>query len=158
MCAVCGDDHSPTIGYKCEDCNDGATAIVIITLIILALALLATIWYIASTLRAPTTSASGQNQGAYGYLGALRFLPLGHLRIPLVALQIITQFVAITGAQMPTSYARFLRWLDVVNLDPRWLVSAGCFVSLDYYDRLLAATLAPLCVMVILAGVHSFVR
>ncbi|KAG5179505.1 hypothetical protein JKP88DRAFT_326500, partial [Tribonema minus] len=63
-----------------------------------------------------------------------------------VVYQIQTQFASITGALLPQAYHTFLRWLDAVNFDLRWALPLGCAADLNFYQRLLMATLAPLAI------------
>ncbi|KAG5179485.1 hypothetical protein JKP88DRAFT_167547 [Tribonema minus] len=69
---------------------------------------------------------------------------LAALRIPLVVYQIQTQFASITGALLPQAYHTFLNWLNAVGFDLRWVLPLGCAADLNFYQRLLVATLAPL--------------
>ncbi|KAG5179977.1 hypothetical protein JKP88DRAFT_325492 [Tribonema minus] len=65
-------------------------------------------------------------------------------RIPIVVLQVLTQYISITGLALPLQYLRFLRAVDFMSLDMRWLTSPGCAADVDFYGRLLVTTLAPL--------------
>lgn len=46
----------------------------------------------------------------------------------------------------PTLYESFLGYVDVVNLDLVWMLSAGCLIDTDFYDSLLVSTIGPLAV------------
>ncbi|KAG5175014.1 hypothetical protein JKP88DRAFT_154267, partial [Tribonema minus] len=61
-----------------------------------------------------------------------------------VVYQIHTQFTRITGALLPQAYRTFLQWLSVINFDLCWTLPVGCIVDLNFYQRLLVSTLAPL--------------
>ena len=77
-------------------------------------------------------------------------LPLNKLKILVVVWQILAVFSSITGVEFPASYATFLSWISVVNLDLGNIFSASCVVhSVNFYARLLLATVGPL----VLAGV-----
>ena len=72
-------------------------------------------------------------------------LPLDKLKILVVVWQILAVFSSITGVEFPASYARFLSWISVVNLDIGSIFSASCVLpSVNFYTRLLVTTLAPL--------------
>jgi lysylphosphatidylglycerol synthetase-like protein (DUF2156 family) len=88
----------------------------------------------------------------------LRTAPFGQLRTPLVVFQILTQFVFITGAELPPLYRSFLRLVDVVNLNMQWLVPSGCIVDLNFHHKLLIITLLPLVVVAALAVAHVRAR
>lgn len=77
-------------------------------------------------------------------------LPVGKLKILVVVWQILASFSGITGVEFPASYATFLSWVSVVNLDIGHTFSATCVLPpLNFYARLLVTTLTPL----VLAGV-----
>eukprot|EP00953_Heterococcus_sp_UTEX-ZZ885_P041481 21161-Heterococcus_DN1.PRE.3 len=65
--------------------------------------------------------------------------------LPIVVMQLLTQFVSITGTQYESVYSVFLKWLNVINLDMSWLLSAGCVLRVSFYVKLLTATIAPEC-------------
>ncbi|KAG5188968.1 hypothetical protein JKP88DRAFT_303232, partial [Tribonema minus] len=65
-------------------------------------------------------------------------------RTPVIVMQILTQFVSITGAALPLQYLDFLQVMDLISLDLRWLTSPGCVLHLSFYQRLLLCTLVPL--------------
>jgi hypothetical protein len=75
-----------------------------------------------------------------------------------VVIQTLTQFINITGLKLPALYEKYLRWLSLINLDMKWLLSAGCIVSLDFYGKLLTTTLLPICVIAVLGLIHLRVR
>lgn len=105
----------------------------------------------------PTSSTAGdsevpvddQKSGCCG-LGAtikkwLACLPLDKLKILVVVWQILTVFPTIAAVDFPPVYSAFLSWIDVVNLDLGHIFSASClFPNVTHYERLLATTLAPL--------------
>jgi hypothetical protein len=84
--------------------------------------------------------------------------PFNKLRIPLVVIQILTQYIAITGVQYPDLYREFLRRIDVLNIDMRWFLSAGCVLQITFYTKLLLTTLLPLLAVAILGVIHMVVR
>lgn len=56
------------------------------------------------------------------------------------------QFASVASVAYPDIYATFLAYIGVVNLDLAWLMSAGCLIETDFYDRLFVSTIAPLAV------------
>ncbi|CAM9737553.1 unnamed protein product, partial [Laminaria digitata] len=81
------------------------------------------------------------------------------LKILVVVWQILTAFSSITGVEFPASYARFLTWISVVNLDIGDLFSASCGLpSLNFYVRLLVSTLAPLLLMAVLVLTYRMAK
>jgi hypothetical protein len=85
-------------------------------------------------------------------------LPWRKFRIPIVVMQLLTQFVSITGTQYASVYSVFLKWLNVINLDMSWLLSAGCILRVSFYVKLLITTISPLIVVAILGAIHIRVR
>ena len=78
-------------------------------------------------------------------------IPLDKLKILVVVWQILTVFPSITGADFPASYARFLSWVDIVNLDVGAIFSGSCILpDVNFYQRLLLTTLAPLVLALVL--------
>jgi hypothetical protein len=85
-------------------------------------------------------------------------LPWSKLRIPIVVMQLLTQFVSITGTQYPSIYSNYLKWLNVINFDTSWLLSAGCVLHVDFYAKLLLTTIAPLAVAALISVIHLRAR
>eukprot|EP00752_Nemacystus_decipiens_P008148 g7287.t1 len=86
-------------------------------------------------------------------------VPLDKLKILVVVWQILTVFPSITGADFPASYARFLSWIDVVNLDVGSIFSGTCVLpDVNFYQRLLLTTLAPLGLAVVLMLTFSMAK
>ncbi|CAM9780915.1 unnamed protein product, partial [Phaeothamnion confervicola] len=72
------------------------------------------------------------------------------LRAPIVVLQIVTQYVTITGTMYPPLYQNFLAIAGVMTVNLQLVVSLGCLVSFDFYDYLLLVTIAPLVILALL--------
>jgi hypothetical protein len=73
----------------------------------------------------------------------LKVLPWAKLRIPLIVFQILTQFIGITGSQVPLLYRDFLSGLDVFNIDIGWIFSIGCIAKITFYEGWPLTTIAP---------------
>lgn len=56
------------------------------------------------------------------------------------------QFTSVASVTFPSLYESFLGYIDVVNLDLAWMLSAGCLIDADFYDSLLVSTMGPLAV------------
>jgi hypothetical protein len=81
------------------------------------------------------------------------------LRIPLVVIQILAQFVSITGVQFPEVYSQNLGWMNfIMFFDVRWLLSAGCHIKVSFFKKLVLTTVLPLVALTLLAAVHPIVR
>lgn len=61
------------------------------------------------------------------------------------------QFTAVANVTYPEVHRRFLNIVNVFNFDALWIPSAGCFVNVDFYDRLLVSTTGPLVALAFLA-------
>lgn len=67
----------------------------------------------------------------------------------------LPQFSTAASVTYPTIYEQSLSALNVVNLDPGWLLPSGRIIYIDFYDRLLTATLGPLVVLLFLLVSHT---
>lgn len=65
------------------------------------------------------------------------------LVLPLLT-QILTQYADITTVEFPRAFSNFLFYVDAVNLDAGWILSASCIFTPSFYGRLLLTTLGPL--------------
>lgn len=86
-------------------------------------------------------------------------LPLDKLKILVVVWQILAVFPTITAVEFPPVYARFLNWIDFVNLDLGHIFSASCLLpTLTHYGRLLVATLGPLILLLVLVVTYHLAK
>lgn len=56
------------------------------------------------------------------------------------------------------AYERFLRAVDIFNLNLGGIISAGCLVPTTFYDRLLIVTLGPMVLLALLAATYMCAR
>ncbi|CAN0027451.1 unnamed protein product, partial [Sphacelaria rigidula] len=89
---------------------------------------------------------------------AMKKVPLHKLKIPIVVFQILTQYADITSVEFPAVFERFLSYVDLVNLDLGWVLSATCLVDVNFYGRLLLTTLAPLALLCVLGCTYLVAR
>ena len=54
-----------------------------------------------------------------------------------------TQFASVANVTFPNVYQDFLDGVNVLNFDLSWVVSPGCFMNYDFYNRLLLTTIGP---------------
>ena len=66
-----------------------------------------------------------------------------------------TQFASVANVTFPNVYQKFLDGVDFLNFDLTWAVSAGCFVKVDFHDRLLWTTISPIVAMCLLGGTYT---
>ncbi|CAN0413267.1 unnamed protein product, partial [Laminaria digitata] len=65
-------------------------------------------------------------------------------KIILGAWQILAVFSSVTAVEFPASYSLFLSWINVLNFDLVYILSASCVLpSVNFYQQLLATTIAP---------------
>jgi hypothetical protein len=98
------------------------------------------------------------NISAFSVINKFASLPWDKLRILIVAFQIVTQYISITGLPLPDIDRDFLSWTDVFNLDLGWLLSLGCLTRIDFYQKLVITTLGPFVVAAALAVTYATVR
>jgi hypothetical protein len=102
----------------CNKCKSGTKAAIYTTLVLLLLAVALVLGYLVLQLL-----GLGDGQDAVSSIAGLHImkklgaLPWGKLRIPVVAIQIVTQYISITGLPLPDIYHKFLSWTDVFNLN-----------------------------------------
>lgn len=63
-----------------------------------------------------------------------------------------------TSVTYPSLYESFLSYIDVVNLDLAWMMSAGCLVATDFYVSLLVSTIGPLVVAGLVVASRTVLR
>jgi hypothetical protein len=151
---VCTAKYSNTLGYSCAECQRGTAAAVITLLVVLVAVAIACV---CCFLYGKTGLSDGQDAGASCF-AKVTALPWSKLRIPIVVIQITTQFFSITGLPIPDIYRHFLSWLDVLNLDLSWALSLGCVLRTSFYQRLLINTLSPLVIASLLMCSYGFIR
>ncbi|KAG5179385.1 hypothetical protein JKP88DRAFT_247399 [Tribonema minus] len=147
-CAVRADGYAAVTGYKCVECTSGIVGAVVVGMVVLFAVVGLGLWVLFA-------AASGLGEGADAtstFAAASGTLKLAqacvivarHLRTPVIVMQILTQFVSITGVALPLQYLDFLQVMDLISLDLRWLTSPECVLHLSFYQRLLLTTLVPL--------------
>ena len=68
------------------------------------------------------------------------------------------QFSAVVNVVYPDVYERFLSVIDAVNLNVGILLSRSCLVDINFYGRLLFATVGPLVVLGVLLATYNASR
>ena len=66
-----------------------------------------------------------------------------------------TQFASVANVTFPNMYRKFLDRLDIFNFDLSWVMSVGCFLEVDFHDRLLWTTIAPVVALGFLGGTYA---
>ena len=58
------------------------------------------------------------------------------------------QFASVSTVDFPNNvYHKFLGRVNFFNFDLSWVVSIGCFLEVDFHDRLLWTTTTPVVIM-----------
>lgn len=65
------------------------------------------------------------------------------------------QFASVANVTFPNAYKTFLDGVDIINFDLSWVISAGCFLDVDFHDQLLWTTIAPIIIMGLLGGTYA---
>ncbi|KAG5193174.1 hypothetical protein JKP88DRAFT_240807 [Tribonema minus] len=150
-CAVCSDNYGALVGYRCVECTNTAVAIAFVVMAVVAVTAVFLLWVLVRAVGGASENAGGAKPTDIRSRVARIVLELmRRLRVPIVVLQVLTQYVSITGASLPLSYTEFLNSMSLVSLDLRWVTSPGCAMKVDFYGRLLMATLTPLAVIALI--------
>ncbi|CBJ34148.1 hypothetical protein Esi_1119_0003 [Ectocarpus siliculosus] len=86
----------------------------------------------------------------------IRTIPFHKLKIPFVVLQIITQYASITSIEFAPVFQTFLSTISVINLDLGWVLTSVCIIDVNFYGNLIAATVGPLMVLLVLAATYLY--
>jgi hypothetical protein len=158
---VCAEGYSSTIGYECTQCkSDNRVTIYTAIAIVVVLFIVAVCFVVYATLNlddgqdAADTLRNRDSKGCCNCRQMIAKFPWNKLRIPIVAFQIVTQFIGITGLPLPEFYQRFLGWTDVFNFNLGWLLSLSCLTKINFYQRLLLTTLSPIAATLILRCIY----
>ncbi|CBJ29835.1 probable extracellular nuclease [Ectocarpus siliculosus] len=151
-CAVCGDGYSPSLAHTCTRCSrsrrQGLMVATVFAALIAVCATVATFRYLLST------EFEERNIGCF-HRKTFQAIPLQSFKIIIVVWQILTQFAAAANVTYPRVYQDFLSAIDVINVDLGSMISAGCLWSgIDFHDRLLVSTIAPLLAIGMLASTY----
>jgi hypothetical protein len=156
---VCAEGYSKSIGYQCTQCKGGTRAAIFTGVIaVLALCMIGVAILTRELLGVGDSSDAVSNVQRCSLPHKLAKFHWGTLRIPVVAFQIVTQYISFTGLPLPNIHHRFLSWTDVFNLNLGWLLSLGCLTQINFYQKLLITTLGPFAVAAALAGTYTIVR
>ena len=60
--------------------------------------------------------------------------------------------------EFPRSFTKFLSYIDLINFDLGWLLSASCILNFRFYERLLLTTLGPLVLASMLGCTFVYAR
>ncbi|CAM9578389.1 unnamed protein product, partial [Phaeothamnion confervicola] len=151
LCAVCAAGYTSGTAYACHECGQASASASGCILAIAVLVLAGVICYVVSDLHG--TAINIRLTGKVKTLWTkAQAVPFGKLRAPIVVLQIVTQYVAITGAKYPPVYQNFLAVAGVMTMNLQLVVSLGCLISFDFYEYLLLVTIVPLLVLALLGA------
>ena len=65
------------------------------------------------------------------------------------------QFTSVANVTFPNGYQRFLEGVNFLNFDLSWVFSIRCFLEVDFHERLLWTTIAPVVMMGLLGGTYA---
>ncbi|CAM9117457.1 unnamed protein product [Sphacelaria rigidula] len=147
-CSICQENFATGPGYTCHSCSErtGGVILVIVLGVLAFGALVGFVLYMVS---------AGSGGGGRRIMArAAQVIPLQSIKIIIVAWQILTQFSEVANVTYPDVYQEFLNGLDVLNFDLRWILSTGCIFDVDFHERLLISTIAPIVGLAILGGTY----
>eukprot|EP00611_Tribonema_gayanum_P007210 TRINITY_DN1653_c0_g1_i1.p1 TRINITY_DN1653_c0_g1~~TRINITY_DN1653_c0_g1_i1.p1 ORF type:complete len:1109 (+),score=308.99 TRINITY_DN1653_c0_g1_i1:195-3521(+) len=167
-CAVCRAGYTSFVGSTCYKCESGAvvsfavfSTLVVVAMIVVCGALAAMGAHRPGSVSevykegsrntgvADATASVYQGLTSTNVKGAVMSV-LRAMRIPIVVMQILTQYLSITGVPIPALYRTFISWLDLINLDMSVVLSPGCVFDVNFYQKLLLSTITPLCILALL--------
>lgn len=68
------------------------------------------------------------------------------------------QFTSVVNVVYPDVYERFLSVVNLVNFDLGLISSVSCVMDINFYDRLVFATVSPVAVLGVLGSTHAVAR
>ncbi|CAM9974698.1 unnamed protein product, partial [Phaeothamnion confervicola] len=159
LCATCGPGYTSGIAYECHECGEASVAASACVVVAAALIFIGVVCYIVLDLHGVGASLHIPRDGKMGKLwNKISSFRFGKLRAPVVVLQIVTQYVAVTGTTYPPLYRKFLAVASAVTINLQLMVSLGCLFSLDFYGYLLLVTIPPLLVVALLVASVALAR
>ncbi|KAG5183506.1 hypothetical protein JKP88DRAFT_262991 [Tribonema minus] len=153
-CTVCSADYAALVGYRCVECTTTSVAIALSAIAAIAIVVMFLAWVLVRAVGEAHTATDGSDRveatNTSSRVARTLLVLMRRLRVPIVVLQVLTQYVSITGGDLPLSYTHFLNGVSIFSLDLRWLTSPGCAMNVNFYDRLLMATLSPLAIIALI--------
>ncbi|CAM9560896.1 unnamed protein product [Ascophyllum nodosum] len=135
-CAVCSRGYARSLSFTCRVCSDDKATLVAWLVVPSAVVLgLVFLGYMASKERGT------DNRGC---VKSFKTLPIQSIKIVIVAWQILTELTSVANISFPTAYEIFLEGAELLNFDVGWILSAGCFIDMDFHDRLITSTVGPI--------------
>ena len=163
---MCEDGYAALPGYDCVECTaEAVTTSVIIGIIILRVLALVVWIAISAALSHKDGVVVGTEPTATTRASAISLkvsrvgiLVARQLRTPIVVLQVLAQYVRITGLALPPQYIAFLQVMGFLTLDMQWLTSPGCLFNINFYGELLISTLVPFGIGALIFAPRLYVR
>ncbi|CAM9682270.1 unnamed protein product [Pylaiella littoralis] len=149
-CAVCVNGHTTGVSHTCHSCDSSYWAVmVVIMALTLVVLIVGTVIVLNDLVGNP--ALTDLSDGHFSVLSRrLRTVPFHKLKIPLVVVQIMTQYASTTSIEFPPVFQTFLSAVSVINLEFGWGLSSVCIIEVDFHDNLLAATVGPLLFLAVL--------
>ena len=63
--------------------------------------------------------------------------------------------MSVANVTFPNGYQRFLEGANFLNFDLSWVFSIGCFLEVDFHDRLFWTTIVPVVIIGLLGGTYA---
>ncbi|CAM9855884.1 unnamed protein product, partial [Ascophyllum nodosum] len=140
-CSVCSENYAPSLGFTCRECSKrsvGTAMAVVLTVLALTIGIIIVRHLLYM-------NVEGDRRGVVDRV--MRRVPLQSVKIIVTVWQILTQFASVSNVDFPNVYHKFLYNVNFFNFDLSWIVSIGCFLEVDFHDRLLWTTITPVVIM-----------
>lgn len=169
-CAVCAHGYRKGVGDRCIECGEKQAGLISLGILLAVLSVtLASIVFLflidrLSILKPVITChKNGARTNRLTALIVKTVRENSHkLKILVVVWQILVVFPEIVNVTYPEKYSSFLKWMKICttffsfNLD--FLSSSCIFPSLDHYRRLLATTIIPITLLLVMTGTYFLSR
>eukprot|EP00903_Cladosiphon_okamuranus_P017744 g16334.t1 len=138
-CAVCREGYAESLAYTCSSCSDRKARVM--AMVVLPVTVVLGVAFLGYMI-------SKEHEVRLHRLK--RLVPLQSIKIVIVVWQILTEFTSVATISFPDAYERFLDGADILNFDMGWILAAGCFLEIDFHDRVITSTLGPLTALSVL--------
>ncbi|CAM9092872.1 unnamed protein product [Scytosiphon promiscuus] len=149
-CAVCVDGYTIGVSHTCHSCDSPYWAGMVVIMALTGVVLVVGVVIILNDLVGNPALTDLSETPLSVWSRRLRKMPFHKLKIPLVVLQIMTQYASITSIEFPSAFQTFLSTLSVINLELGWVFSSVCIIDVSFHGNLLAATIGPLLFLLVL--------
>ncbi|CBN75058.1 conserved unknown protein [Ectocarpus siliculosus] len=155
-CAVCMDGYTTGVSHTCHSCDGSYWAGMVVVMALTGVVLVVGVVIVLNDL-VGNPALTDLSETHFSVMSRrIRTIPFHKLKIPFVVLQIITQYASITSIEFAPVFQTFLSTISVINLDLGWVLTSVCIIDVNFYGNLIAATVGPLMVLLVLAATYLY--